>query len=109
MFLLPPLAAWEAVVSGWIDHETTFHDLHAYELVMKGESAELQYRTSGKYREVIWRAASPVAETSTSSSFFTQFAPYFANGGLKAIRAAIGSITGDRWLRRDWNPQHLSV
>lgn len=56
-FLMPPLAAWEAVVCGWTDDETIFDDLHTYELVTTGEVRELHYRASGKFREVMRQTA----------------------------------------------------
>ena len=52
-FLMPPLAAWEAVVSGWTDNETVFKNLHTYELVTTGEMGELHYRSSGTFREMM--------------------------------------------------------
>lgn len=50
-YLLPPLSAWEAVVSGWVDEETELTGCHIYELVAEGESAELRYRSRGGVRE----------------------------------------------------------
>ncbi len=56
VFLMPPLAAWEAVISGWTDHETVFKNLHIYELITTGEMGELHYRSSGTFREMMGRA-----------------------------------------------------
>jgi hypothetical protein len=54
--LMPPPAAWEAVISGWTDHETVFKSLHIYELVTTGEMGELRYRSSGTFRKIMRRA-----------------------------------------------------